>query len=480
MIDDPQLIASFDTRENYDLVDFEIAGLPLWILTLEVRIKENSKVTLAEQALVSLIHAGMRDENELQSLLGLNVDVARFYLVELQKKSIISISEQGIYCTSKGTVLAESGTLLSTTTKQVKVLYDPITCSFCKKDSSDVLWKAFDLKHQGVRMLKPSPQRPPTPDEIDTTQLSSALKESLRYYVGLVEIVEVVSRHTRFVKSLMLIYKERHGEEVDVRFVIDSRISEAHSNGFTKQGGVLRHGIKGGVARESTIIEDNDTLDGIGDLWRRARRSERPGVGLSFNKKNRMKSPRGSKDANASREYRSQADRTILEDSKKEDTCLVSVYEHPKLLEEAMINADSQIIIISPWITDAVVDLDFLSKLEQRLIEGVEVLIGYGINGDNKPENNAVNSLQRLSINYSNFIFSKLGDTHAKILIMDSDFLVASSFNWLSFRGDPQRTFREEWGVCVRGKQKVKKEAEKFRQRIIQSTSKSERHKSFQ
>ena len=44
----------------------------------------------------------------------------------------------------------------------------------------------------------------------------------------------------------------------------------------------------------------------------------------------------------------------------------------------------------------------------------------------------------------------RLGDTHAKVLIKDSDFFVITSFNWLSFRGDPSKPFREEWGTMVR------------------------------
>jgi hypothetical protein len=41
------------------------------------------------------------------------------------------------------------------------------------------------------------------------------------------------------------------------------------------------------------------------------------------------------------------------------------------------------------------------------------------------------------------------GDTHAKVLIKDSDFSVVSSFNWLSFKGDPSRTFRDEQDLKV-------------------------------
>jgi hypothetical protein len=32
---------------------------------------------------------------------------------------------------------------------------------------------------------------------------------------------------------------------------------------------------------------------------------------------------------------------------------------------------------------------------------------------------------------------------------VDRIFCVRTSFNWLSFRGDPDRTFRDEQGFCV-------------------------------
>jgi hypothetical protein len=33
--------------------------------------------------------------------------------------------------------------------------------------------------------------------------------------------------------------------------------------------------------------------------------------------------------------------------------------------------------------------------------------------------------------------------------VKDSEYFVITSFNWLSFRGDANRTFREEWGTLV-------------------------------
>ena len=35
------------------------------------------------------------------------------------------------------------------------------------------------------------------------------------------------------------------------------------------------------------------------------------------------------------------------------------------------------------------------------------------------------------------------------MLVCDRTFMVVTSFNWLSFKGDPKRTFRDERGLLV-------------------------------
>jgi hypothetical protein len=50
----------------------------------------------------------------------------------------------------------------------------------------------------------------------------------------------------------------------------------------------------------------------------------------------------------------------------------------------------------------------------------------------------------------------RLENSHAKILIFD-DVWINTSFNWLSFRGDPNRTFRMEEGTLVQIPEQVDK-----------------------
>jgi len=60
----------------------------------------------------------------------------------------------------------------------------------------------------------------------------------------------------------------------------------------------------------------------------------------------------------------------------------------------------------------------------------------------------AERDLEKLADRYANFCFVRLGGTHAKVLLSDK-FVVTTSFNWLSFRGDPHGTFRDEQGMLV-------------------------------
>ena len=83
----------------------------------------------------------------------------------------------------------------------------------------------------------------------------------------------------------------------------------------------------------------------------------------------------------------------------------------------------------------------------------MKIYVGYGLGEPDRDERHwdeqARLALEKLADRHPSFVMRRLGDTHAKVLIKDDEFFVISSFNWLSFKGDPNRTFREEWGALV-------------------------------
>lgn len=81
---------------------------------------------------------------------------------------------------------------------------------------------------------------------------------------------------------------------------------------------------------------------------------------------------------------------------------------------------------------------------------GVRVTIAHGYGDDDSgSDERALRSLGNLAYRYpERFQLARLKNTHAKILIFD-DSLIVTSFNWLSFRGDSDRTYRMEEGTLV-------------------------------
>jgi phosphatidylserine/phosphatidylglycerophosphate/cardiolipin synthase-like enzyme len=136
----------------------------------------------------------------------------------------------------------------------------------------------------------------------------------------------------------------------------------------------------------------------------------------------------------------------------------VPVYEHRAYLNRALREAQSRVLIVSPWIRFEVVNDELVGRFRRVLDRGVELWIGYGISkrggyrakSKGERDRDAERKLQRVADDYPTlFHMTRLGDTHAKVLVCDSRFSIVTSFNWLSFRGDDQLEFRDERGYYV-------------------------------
>jgi phosphatidylserine/phosphatidylglycerophosphate/cardiolipin synthase-like enzyme len=160
----------------------------------------------------------------------------------------------------------------------------------------------------------------------------------------------------------------------------------------------------------------------------------------------------------------------------------VPVYDHRKYLDRALEEAQQHVLIVSPWIRFEVVDDELVGRFRELLQRGVELWIAFGINkegshgrGKAKDEHDrdAERKLRRLGEDFPElFHMTRLGDTHAKILICDSRFSIATSYNWLSFKGDEQLEFRDERGYYVGLSSHVDELFEEYRQRFEPTAAK--------
>jgi phosphatidylserine/phosphatidylglycerophosphate/cardiolipin synthase-like enzyme len=129
------------------------------------------------------------------------------------------------------------------------------------------------------------------------------------------------------------------------------------------------------------------------------------------------------------------------------------------------------LLIISPWLRNGVLDEAFLESLEGLLKDGVDIFLGWGISGPGGERSDsdwrAYAALSQLASRYTKFRFRYLGNTHAKVLLSDRRFVIVTSFNWLSYRGDPDRTFRDERGVLVAVAEEIDRQFETLQERFV-------------
>lgn len=147
---------------------------------------------------------------------------------------------------------------------------------------------------------------------------------------------------------------------------------------------------------------------------------------------------------------------------------ILNTYDHRPLLLKALKDARNQVVIVSPWIKRSGLNQEVLSLIEKALQKKVQIVIGYGISDQQDSDPKILNQLQKMSNKeYGRYLqIINLNNTHEKVLICDNDFLVITSFNWLSFKGDPKFGFRQETGYYTEIEEGIKKMKENLSQRM--------------
>ncbi len=464
-----EVAAKFDDRPGFRLVDFGDVGLPIYKLTATGLLLAKKNLSPIEEFVLRSVHIGFTNVEEISSLLGLGTITVEAALASLiRSEDIFEYPNSSVKLTSKGqrTFLSESSVYPREQT--IVFYYNGLTREPTWFGGQD-LFTPKQADAAGLRQIRSFPARKPRVDELEVNDVFSTLRKAVKAsedHYQLLRIKQIRFAHQLFLHAVMLVYKSSISNDVQVGFAIDGRRSEKHEVAFLKADGPVKLGIEDAVKRTDVVKEQKEALTGARGRKILATTRESEGKSEELHKKmasakfvveiaeERLESASNSdekeKAENELIKVKSRV-RKYVSDLKKLPVRPVPVYEHPKLLESAVVNARNRLLIISPWITPGVMNPKMMKSLSDLLTRGVNVYLGYGISAEitDRDDNIAVNELQSLAKQFTNFHFVRMGDTHAKVLIKDSDFYVITSFNWLSFKGDPKRTFREEWGTYV-------------------------------
>lgn len=479
---DPELIAArFATqRPGYRLVTFAEVGLPVFWLKVRSLVLSPSPLPATQAFLLRTIDAGLTTPEDLAGFLGVEATVVQSDLSELLRRDDLALTplageaQQSLRLTPKGSVtmareaseFPEERTLwfgVDATTGRVVI------------ETTTFLLSSRDARSEGLRPFPTLRTRPETSD-LGRAEVQQAFEKATGRRVReqtILSFLDIEERHTRYTPAVALVFRGAGDDDVQVAFAVEGHVSTAHEEAFAKLEGAARAGLLrelkesgkevsplptgfpgDGVVYDTPLSDDLEKTAADAVLSRAEERDAADALRESTTDQERRAEEQRRSDAR--QRAKAAEDRLATPTIRR-----LSVFEHAPLLKSALATSSERLLLISPWITAKVVDGAFIDEFHSMLERRVKVYLGYGLeDGKHTKEPTdqdkaAIQELERMAKRFPHFTFRKFGNIHSKILIVDRTLAVYTSFNWLSFRGDPRRPLREENGLLVTIPEKV-------------------------
>ena len=480
---------------GFTLVEFEEVGLPFFELRLDVMAQKRHELPIIDEFIMHLAHSGLHSSGDIGGMLGLDPALVQRSVVSLLQSDYIDypIRSGGreVVLTQLGTKVLEERMDQVPVRAELHIGFDRLLWKLSTTWMRD--WEGLSsFKQLGARVIPARRNRRPKLEDVDLPTLNRMLEglphaRRAQIDYDVLQILNLGAR-TKVLPALMLVFVADDHSTARASFAIDGHHSPEHDRAFEDVNGLTRLGIR--PADPASLDQDRpdlpDDLEALQpepattDALAERRRAAKVALDTALAEaavdelaSTAVQQPAGSRRP-ASGEGLIEKLQRELENVEAQEEALplrpISTFEHRLLLEDAIANARQRLLVISPWIRSSVVDTRFLERLDHLCVSGVRVHIGYGIRkndveGHDEP---AIKALTKLARRHMNLVVRDMGNTHAKVLVWD-DRMVLTSFNWLSFRGDPHRRYRQEAGIFVGERSYVDREYERHRTEIESS-----------
>lgn len=478
----------YGVKPGYQLIDFLQVALPVFVIPIEAIVIATKPLGLVDEFLLRSVNEKINTLPDLSGFLGLDEIFVKKRLGELITGDLIGYAPEpnGVAIakvTTKGQEAIKKAMLVQPKRESFVLAIDGITRQPLAI-RRDRLLRGVDARAYGLKEVSAFPDdKVPEFDELAAMDLTQAVAHGVKKEKSIEKVMSLAyigKRMRRFQEATMLVFRSERGSEIHVGFFVDGRPHKQITEAFAKYDGVKSLHIQEQVAESVTQTKTEiaavlpEFLDAKETRAAAAARSSvQPFVARVGFIESKIEEKEIAVDEATShqeiQELKKQIEALKAERAKVEvdlNAIVVrhlEVHEHRPLFMRSLENAQSRLLIVSPWITDRVLNNLRLQKLRALVDRGVEVFIGYGIGDDNNQRpgkdkgEQAIKFLNDLARRKPNFHFKEFGDTHAKILLVDDNYAVIGSFNWLSFEGDPRKGFREEMSYYVNVKAEIEK-----------------------
>lgn len=443
------------TRPGLELVTIIDAAIPVAMVTADVLAQDRKPLPLLEEFVLRLVSAGVTTEDTITGFLGVSERMVTQTIADHFGHDNLTYGpavgdvppeQRPLRLTSRGALTARDLASITPKDLSLPLVFDQLLGRVKPYDRNMIITRA-QAEDSHLLLLPASRSAPVQAGDVTASEINALLRDrgDVRREVLLVKRVSQ-AKARRVMPAKVLVYADADRSDIQLAVVVDDDLSQAHELALIDQGGAAALGIQVSPAAERPTLDDPNL--------------ERARVPLAEVTRQREDAAAVRLGTAAPGTYnQSQAQPP----SQHGEVRAVSVFEHPDLLDEALTQAANRILLISPWVRRTVVTTDFIGKLESRLKRSVHVHIAHGYDEDDSGSDaDSIRKLRNLANRYpERFSFTRVKSTHAKILIFD-DVWISTSFNWLSFRGDRDRTYRMEEGTLVRNQQIVDQQYERY------------------
>lgn len=424
-------------RPGLQLISVVDAALPVTMLRVDVLAQERKPFPLLEEFILRFVHAGVREIDEIAALLGLQRDqVVTTVADQISSNNLTKARSGQLGLTALGLEAARNLAAVQPVLTQLNVPFDRLVWN-AQDYSRSSLIKKRDAQEAGLEILPAKKSSRVELNDLAVERFNELVesRDDRARQVEVLRVRKIASQNLHlYMPAQLLVYGDPDSGEVELGLCVGGDLQPNHGLELAAADAVVKLGIA--VARpeprptlapeleaQRVASDQVEILRAAGDL--------RP------------------RDGDDSAEVPQRIEDVAVR--------CVDVHEHPQLLDKALKGAKKRLLIIAPWVKGAVVNTDFLAAMERRLRAGVEVHIGHGYGPDDSGSDDfALRKLNNLAARYDKLRIVRLQNTHAKILIFDDQW-ITTSFNWLSFKGDPNRTYRMEEGTLVQINSEVDK-----------------------
>ena len=410
------------------LLAAEPCSIPASALAVDVLAEQSEELEASQKYALRAMLNGIDTVEDLQLFLGLDDGdtgraVAGLLVAEyIDYRPPAEGESRRLEMLPAGREAATDAQLRRPKSTSIQVIYDRLT-------ESVTVWRKNSLRRTGQAksdpgriLLPPANSMPVQIENLSIAAVTSALDQRIRDDVRILGVSGLTENRNFYHDAILLVFKDLESNTLRLGIEVGGSWSEPHAAALERIGAVERLGLS--TAPVEDPYEPVPTASPVNRLA----------------KDDVMALQAGAISADKSEESENdELSRTAIR--------WLGVYEHPFWLDDALTNSRLRLLIISPWIRQAVVNDQWVKRIE-KLSRTVDVTIFWGLGDNEGTDQVSLGALYATANRSKRLGIVRVDDTHAKVLVSDA-YYIKTSFNWLSFRGDPSRKYRQEEGDLV-------------------------------